>query len=723
MPTFTEALPALQAQGYTNIMDALAAYNQQQQQSYFQPIANPVLTPTPPLVVPSPAAYQAPPAPSPAPAPAPAPTPAATPAAASSSYLGKSIPQDVLANLKSQAFTVVPAKYELLDGVTPQLVPAHYAPSSNVSSVNDSFVQYATLPNGTPVVLTYNPQGNLQDVRPSTGADIGGNLVATWGPSGEWSPLQKTSNSFLSAVLQVAPIVISLVAPELIPTLGQSILGTATLGTAEAIAGSAAVSAATTAIAGGNIEQIATSAAKTAISVGIGGNVAQEVGTTLAQSGVPTNVAKVVASSVGATAGAISTGGDPARAAASGLIGSVGKQTMDNIRTAEVTDLIQQPPVQLAKADTGTMTDVSAPTTGAISPISGEPIQSLEPVVVTAGSAEDKSFFDAIKNIRVLFSFGSGTPEQTQDAVYKAIFGFPGGVAGGDPSVDPGFRLFAWDNPDQKQQAIRFMQIILEDPQASQENKIIAQQSIQRINSIPTVQEVPPSEQIPSVSQLAAPSEQKVTAGGPGGGGGGGETPVTGTPTYGVSGTQSFIDRIKGTTAPSVLTSDVSKWTVPKGDGTRITDIKTPGAGAGSDVVGPVGPPVPGATTDRISGAGGGYGGGYGTGAGPGRGPGVGPGEGPGESGTGGYTTGITLGPGGPGTGEPTDVVQPDDKYPVEKVPLPPPPRVTRLFTPYLTDLAGLAPIERRKKTEFTEDEGEPVGRWGSETLRGLLGI
>lgn len=41
MATFEEALPGLQAQGYGNVMDALAAYNQAQQQSYFAPAATP----------------------------------------------------------------------------------------------------------------------------------------------------------------------------------------------------------------------------------------------------------------------------------------------------------------------------------------------------------------------------------------------------------------------------------------------------------------------------------------------------------------------------------------------------------------------------------------------------------------------------------------------------------------------------------------------------------
>lgn len=91
MATFAEALPGLQAQGYTNIMDALAAYNAANAASYFiapAPVPAPAPAPEPMFTAPAaPAATPAPVVSAPvqptytapvvaAPAPAPAPTPA-----------------------------------------------------------------------------------------------------------------------------------------------------------------------------------------------------------------------------------------------------------------------------------------------------------------------------------------------------------------------------------------------------------------------------------------------------------------------------------------------------------------------------------------------------------------------------------------------------------------------------------------------------------------------
>lgn len=550
----------------------------------------------------------------------------------------------------------------------------------------------------------------------------------------------------MGAALPVLTLAVAIAAPGLIPSIGSSILGTseaiaagtAKIGLAEIAAGSAAVSAGTTALSGGQIKDIALNAVKAAASVGVGGNVAQTVGLSLVNAGVPMEVARVVASSVGSAASALATGKDPVQGAVSGLVGSVGRQTMDQVRTAEVTDLMRQGPVQLAAADTGTMTDVSAPTTGPISSdrlrvetfgvgrpdtLSTEIVGTGDTLDVESAIAADinkssAGLWDKLKNVGAIFSSGTSDPSSP----YYALFG--SGARGGDPQA--GFSIFARDYP---QQATAWVQNL-----------------IQFVQSDPSLTDVQKQDIISSAYQLNTNLENKATlvseqptsaakttvTGGAGGGGGGGAPAGVDTRPFDVTPMTGGATLTGG--APSVTPADISMLTPtttrPGMGTTGITGLI--GGRPGMGFTGQFGPPTPSGTT--TTGIGAGEGGGEGTGVGPGRGTGfgggvgggVGPGQGEGIGpGTGGFEGGMGMGggPGGPGAGEPVTPTEP--KFPVDRAPISDVGRLTstRLFTPDRTTLTGLAPVERRRRTELTDEEGEPVGRWGSETLRGLLGI
>ena len=246
--------------------------------------------------------------------------------------------------------------------------------------------------NGDTMLAHINPQeaailkmlGGSGTINPNTG------LPEYWGIKS----VVKAVKNVVKAVAPVAAVVVAIVAPELIPAIGSSILGTsaATAGIAEIAAGAAALSGTTTLAATGDIEKAAKAAATAAVSVGVGGNVAQVVGESVAAAGLPESAAKIAASTVGAASSAAATGGNVETAAAQGFLGSVGKIAYTELTTQPpapietrtpvptdqaVADLIQKEAqsiaatpagegVQVAAAPTTTATDVTAPTTGAL---------------------------------------------------------------------------------------------------------------------------------------------------------------------------------------------------------------------------------------------------------------------------------------------------------------------------------------------------------------------
>ena len=477
--------------------------------------------------------------------------------------------------------------------------------------------------------------------------------------------------SIVRAVAPIVSVAIAVFAPELIPSIGSSILGTTgtAAGIAEVAAGAAAVSAGTTAAAGGNIEQIAKSAATAAVSVGVGGNVANAVGTELAKSGVPIEVAKAVASSVGSASAAAATGGDVANAAASGLLGSVAKQTYQAITTQEPA-----------------------------------PIETVAPSGIPTGAAA----------------------QPTIEQLYQQVLGRapdPGGLAywsqyQGDPTAAfvaaaQAERPGATYTP-LEQQIAQTAEQIRTTPQAPG-IEVAAGPSTTATDALPPGTTQVPLSRLGATQISPSDTEAKAIFGEGAGTEATGVTEATRLPFFepgelGIFGTVPTGGGARGTTVgggaegrPISGGFDTGQIT-PGITSADTTDTGVPSAGI-------TGLPLGGADVTGIGltpGTGGPGPGGPG-GAGPG-------GEGEGEGGIG-FETLLPT--------ETTDTTTTDEtKYPIDRIPLDTRRLAsTRLFTPYRTDLTGLAPIERRKKTELTEEEGEPVGRWGSETLRGLLGI
>lgn len=587
--------------------------------------------------------------------------------------------------------------------------------------------------------------------------------------------------SIVRAVAPIVSVAIAVFAPELIPALGsialESVGVTTAAGSIANVAAGSAILAGTTAeLSGASTEQAAIIAAKAAVSVGVGGNVAQAVGTELTNAGLPVEVSKAVASSVGSASAAAATGRDVGQAAASGLVGSVAKQTYAAITsdttpsgtatvetavpsgvltTAAAQPTIEQlyqqvlgrapdpgglaywsqyqgdptaafvaaaqaekpgaayTPVQLAAADTGTMTDVSAPTTGVIDQArprvetfgAGQP-DTLSTEITGVGNVltdeqiaaqaelnkSSAGLWDKIRNIGAIFSTGTSDPSSP----YFSLFG--SGATGGDPQST--FALIARDDP---QKAIVWLQNFTEqvqnDPNLTDAQK---QDIITAANTVNT-----------NLQQTVttAPSGPEVETRPAGGGGTMAETP-TERPRVDYT-DRSILDLIS-TPGARTAGGGVTKEVADISTITPTVDTGTTGSGGGGVVGGGVGDRTGiSGVSGGTPGAGGGVGGGVGPGVGTGVGEGEGTGEGAGGEGVGIYTPTTT-----------TTTTTDETKYPIDRIPLDTTKLAsTRLFTPYRTDLAGLAPIERRKKTELTEEEGEPVGRWGSETLRGLLGI
>ena len=258
------------------------------------------------------------------------------------------------------------------------------------------------------------------------------------------------------------------------------------------------------------------------------------------------------------------------------------------------------------------------------------------------------SLTQALSKTRALFSFGTSEPTPP-NAIYGALFG-RGGVSGSGEE-DPGFKLFVFDNPVKKQEALNSFKLVLEDPQASPADKLLAQNAITNIESVPVTQtEVNP---VSSATEGAVSEQGQV--------GGAASTAAADSET------------VDETVTPreNVLTVPESTWTAPKETGfvgtvgpIASTTLAPTGAGptgAGPTGTGPTGVGPTGAGPTGVGPGAGVTGTGPGvtgtTGTGPGTGvTGTGPGagvtgtEGPGADVTGGPTGGPT-GTGPTGTG------------------------------------------------------------------------
>jgi len=134
----------------------------------------------------------------------------------------------------------------------------------------------------------------------------------------------KKLKRFIKKVAPVALIVIAVAAPQLIPQIGQMIVGTSASTAVATAAGAAAIQGTATLASGGSIEDAAKAAATAALTSTVGMNASEATNTALVQNGVSGDVAKVASSAIGGAAsggtGAAVRGQDVGKGA---LIGGV----------------------------------------------------------------------------------------------------------------------------------------------------------------------------------------------------------------------------------------------------------------------------------------------------------------------------------------------------------------------------------------------------------------
>ena len=120
----------------------------------------------------------------------------------------------------------------------------------------------------------------------------------------------KKLKKFIKKVAPIALIVIAVAAPQLIPQIGASILGTseaiaagtAVAGAAEAAAGAAAIQGTATLASGGSIEDAAKNAATAALTTTAGMTASEATNRALVSNGVSADIAKVASSAIGGAA-------------------------------------------------------------------------------------------------------------------------------------------------------------------------------------------------------------------------------------------------------------------------------------------------------------------------------------------------------------------------------------------------------------------------------------
>ena len=152
---------------------------------------------------------------------------------------------------------------------------------------------------------------------------------------GFFKSLKNAFKKIIKVVAAVAVVAIAIYAPQLIPAIGETVLGTVGVtgvsSTAAYAAGSATIAAVNTAIQGGDLGDVVKNAAMAAVGATVATEVASAVNNSLVNSGVNPSVAKIAASTAGAGSSAIATGGDPSKAITTSLITSTANVTYDNL--------------------------------------------------------------------------------------------------------------------------------------------------------------------------------------------------------------------------------------------------------------------------------------------------------------------------------------------------------------------------------------------------------
>lgn len=158
----------------------------------------------------------------------------------------------------------------------------------------------------------------------------------------------KKLKKFIKKIAPVALIVIAVAAPQLIPQIGQAIVGTSVPAAAQYAAGAAAIQGTTTLATGGSIEDAAKNAAIAAVTAGASMTASEAVNASLVQSGVSPDTAKIVSSTVGGATsggtGAALRGQDAGKGALiGGTVGGVTSGVTTAIDTASPTYADQTP--------------------------------------------------------------------------------------------------------------------------------------------------------------------------------------------------------------------------------------------------------------------------------------------------------------------------------------------------------------------------------------------
>lgn len=167
--------------------------------------------------------------------------------------------------------------------------------------------------------------------------------------------------NIVRAVLPVAAIVVAIAAPQLIPTIGQAIVGASAPVAAQVAAGAAIVNGSITLAVTGDLEAAARSAATAAVTAGTSAAIQPAVNSALINSGIPAPVANVVASTTSAAAGAAATGQDINAAMTNAAITSTATTAYREITapTPELTRPAAPPPTTTPSGEPIGQTDYS----------------------------------------------------------------------------------------------------------------------------------------------------------------------------------------------------------------------------------------------------------------------------------------------------------------------------------------------------------------------------